>query len=192
MYYNPYEDYMRNSLNYNTNPMMNMMQEPYESENTFTYEEMNVDDMYPEIYRMVYPMVCKACMNVQDNITEDLVSRLTNEIYTNLENEEAAQENRSIGNHSTAQTGKAIRVENTNAKVNTPTVNHARHEERNRNPFLRDLIRILVLRELVGRPRPAMPRPPYRPPYGGIGPGPNRPPMPGPGVRPEPRSPYAF
>ena len=22
MYYNPYEDYMRNSLNYNTNPMM--------------------------------------------------------------------------------------------------------------------------------------------------------------------------
>ena len=191
MYYNPYEEYMRNSLGYNMIPMM----EPYENENIFPYNEVNVEDMYPEIYHMVYPMVCKACMNVQEDITEDLVSRLTNEIYQNIENVEIPQENRAVQTSSNTQTGKAIRVENTNQRVNTQAVNPVRQEnrDRNRNPFLRDLIRILVLREFVGRPSMRPPRPPYMPPYGGdFGPRPNRPPMPGPGPRPEPRSPYAF
>lgn len=195
MYYNPYEEYMRNSLGYNMVPPV----EPYENENIFTYEEPNVDDMYPEIYRMVYPMVCKACMNVEENITEDLVGRLTEEIYKNIEQQEVSQENRSNTSNGSAQTGKAVRIDNNNQRTNQIQNNNIRHEDRNRNPFLRDLIRILVLRELVGRPsrppyRPPMPPPPPpRPPFGG--PGPIRPPMPGPGgpgPRPEPRSPYMF
>lgn len=196
MYYNPYEEYMRNTMNYNMNPMMNM-NEPYENENIFTYDEMNVDDMYPEIYRMIYPMVCKACMNVQENITEDLVGRLTEEIYRSIEKQETVLETRNGASNGNAQTGKAIRIENTIQKANSLPENTTRQDTRNRNPLLRDLIRILVLRELVGRPpyRPPYPPPrpsyPPRPPFGGLGP--NRPQMQGTGgPRPEPRSPYAF
>ena len=99
MYNNQYEEYMRNSLGYNM-PMMNMnqmdmnqmnmnqmnmntMTEMYEAENTCN--QMSVADMYPEIYRIIYPMVCKACMAVDENVSEDLVSRITNEVYMNVE-----------------------------------------------------------------------------------------------------------
>ena len=183
MYQNSYEEYMRNSLGYQNMmgpmPNMNGNNEIYEEENNFTYNQNNIDKMYPEIYHIIYPMVCKACMNIQENITEDLVSRMTNDIYTSVENMEMPQETRSIPPNATAQSSKSTKSDSISTSrvtphTNTTTVsNSVRQENRNRNPLLRDLIRILVLRELVGNQE--RPRPPFRPPYGGgfnPGPGP--------------------
>lgn len=182
MYNSPYEDYMRNSLGYNMNPMMNMdndNQMYYEEENNFTYNQLNVDNLYPEIYKIIYPMVCKACMNVDENISEDLISRITNEIYMNVENAEIIEEKRnsqtnnvnSINNRNIKNDANSNKTVNSN-QINTASVSNARQEIRQRNPFLRDLIRILVLRELLGRPH----RPPFRPPHGGgMGSGPRPP-----------------
>lgn len=170
---NPYEEYMRNTLGYNVNPTMmnNMNMYPnnqfYEDENNFGYNQANVDNMYPEIYRIIYPMVCKACMNTNENITEDLVSRITNEIYINIENIEISKENRNSSNvANNNQTNKNVRPENVNSKSNLTDTTLNRQEDRNRNPLLRDLIRILVLRELLGRPNRPPFRPPVRPPFG--------------------------
>lgn len=195
MYNNPYEQYMRNSLGYNTYPMMNMnamnqnqmnmnwMTEMYENEGNFTCDQMSVDDMYPEIYRIVYPMICKACMAVNENVTEDLVSRITNEVYMNVEHMEIVQECRNTSQ--TSVNSKSIKNDNVNSKLVNNPINEARQETRQRNPLLNDLIRILVLRELIGNPGRPNPRPPFnpqqRPPFGpgmGMGPGP------GPGPRP--------
>ena len=165
---NPYEDYMRNTLGYNTNPtMMNMNMysnnQIYEDESSFGYNQVNVDNMYPEIYKIIYPMVCKACMNTNENITEDLVSRITNEIYINVENIEATKENRNSSNSvNNNQISKNIRIDNLSNRTNPAEIQTNRIEDRNRNPLLRDLIRILVLRELIGMPN----RPPIRPPFG--------------------------
>ena len=100
MYNNSYEEYMRNSLGYNQMPMMNMnqmnmMPEMYETEGNFMCDQTSVEDMYPEIYRIIYPMICKVCMAVNENITEDLVSRITNEVYMNVEHMEIVNETRS-------------------------------------------------------------------------------------------------
>ena len=46
---------------------------------------MQWESSKPEIYKIIYPMVCKSCMAVDENISEDLVSRMVNEIYTNIE-----------------------------------------------------------------------------------------------------------
>ena len=210
MYNNQYEEYMRNSLGYNM-PMMNMnqmgmnqmnMNEMYESENNFSCNQV-VDDMYPEIYRIIYPMVCKACMAVDENISEDLVSRMVNEIYMNVENMECMQETRGSSISVSPQASKSSKSDLTNtsrtgsglsSSSSSSSVSSSvrQQETRQRNPLLRDLIRILVLRELLGnpgRPRPTF-RPPYRPPFGGgMGPGQGpRPPFPG----PQPRSPYEY
>lgn len=52
-------------------------------------EEMVRDEMmelYPEIYRILNPMVEKICTeNREERVTKDLVERLSNEIYTNIE-----------------------------------------------------------------------------------------------------------
>lgn len=190
MYNNPYEEYMRNSLGYNQMPSMNMnmnqcnyMDEMYETEGNFMCNQGSIEDMYPEIYRIIYPMICKTCMAVNENVTEDLVSRITNEVYMNVENMEVMQENRSSVNTINTQANKSAKndsLNRTNSSNNSSnTLSNVRQQEtRQRNPLLRDLIRILVLRELIGnlsRPRPR-PRPPFRPPFGGgFGPGPRPP-----------------
>ena len=186
MYNNPYEEYMRNSLGYNQMPMTNMnmgmnqvspMIEMYESEGNFTCDQASVDDMYPEIYRIVYPMICKACMVVNENVTEDLVSRITNEVYVNVEHMEVAGENRSTATNINTQPSKSVKSDSINKTITNNIQNVRQQETRQRNPLLRDLIRILVLRELIGNPgRPGPQRPPFRPPFGGgFGPGPRPP-----------------
>ena len=184
MYNNPYEEYMRNSLGYNQMPMMNMnmgmnqvspMMEMYETEGNFICDQTSVEDMYPEIYRIVYPMICKACMAVNENVTEDLVSRITNEVYVNIEHMELVQENRSTitnANIPASKSSKSDVIKTSSSSINT------RQETRQQNPLLRDLIRILVLRELVGNPSrpPRPPRPPFNPgPRPSFGPGPRPP-----------------
>lgn len=194
MYNNPYEQYMRNSLGYNGYPMMNMnqmnmnqmnmmntMPEMYESEGSFMCNHMSVEDMYPEIYRIVYPMICKACMAVNENVTEDLVSRITNEVYMNVEHMEIVGECRNVS--SASVNNKTTKNDNINIKPASNSVNEVRQETRKRNPLLNDLIRILVLRELIGNPGRPRPRPPFNPL--------SRPPF-GPGMGPGPRPPFGF
>lgn len=183
MYNNPYEEYMRNSLGYSGMPMtnmnqmnmnyMNMMPEMYEDEGNFMCDQASVEDMYPEIYRIVYPMICKACMAVNENVTEDLVSRITNEVYMNVEHMEVVNETRSSSISVSPQSNKTAKNDllsnKTNLSINNSSTN-TRQETRQRNPLLRDLIRILVLRELIGNPGRPRPRPPFyqpgRPPFG--------------------------
>jgi len=165
MYYQDYEDYMRSVLGYPSNNM----QDTYANNDYYRLsmsmqpvEEMEIEneDLYPEIYRIVNPMVCKACDEARGReITEDLANEITNNIYINIEGNEVNQ-TREVKNGD---------VPNPNAKQET-------RQSRVNNPLLRDLIKILVLRRLFERRRPRPPmRPPMpRPPF----PGGNRPPMP--------------
>lgn len=187
MYNYSYNEYMNNLLGYNTqmnrNSIYNNMIEPYENENFFTYQQTDkeLEDCYPDIYKMVYPMVCKACLYINEEITPDLVERITNDIYENLEQEENPNENRNEEikmNYNNIQNSKNIKQTSKNTQIeNTKT------EKRQRNFLLNDLIRILVLRELIGSGRrpprhmfpqrpPIQPRPPIQ---GGNFPPPPRP-----------------
>ena len=45
-----------------------------------------LNEFYPEIYKMLYPMVCKICnQNKHREITKDLIDRMTDEIYVNFD-----------------------------------------------------------------------------------------------------------
>ena len=162
-----YEEYMRSVLGYNQIPN-NIYTNTYDDfyydsqyQNNFNNfsnvsNEM-IESMYPEIYRMVYPMVCKVCMqNSNREITRDLVDRMTEEIYSNIEPDDRITN--PVANTRTVLKNGDVR--NPNAKE--PEV---RSETRQSNFLLRDLIRILILREL-GRPNRPGPRPipPPRPP----------------------------
>ena len=99
-------------------------------------------------------MVCKACnMNSNREITKDLLEQMTDEIYRNLEPEEQAT--------------TRIEPQLKNGDVINPNAKEPemRGETRQQNFMLRDLIQILILRELLRRrnQRPPMPPPP-RPP----------------------------
>ena len=41
--------------------------------------------MYPEVYRVVYPMVCFACDNIRTPVTEEMLDMMTDDIYDRVE-----------------------------------------------------------------------------------------------------------
>jgi len=184
MYNQSYDEYLRSILGANNSG------EIYNNfySNMYTYPETNyyrnsinmmntenLEDEYPEIYRIIYPMVQKICeRNINRQITGGLLDNMTEEIYQNVE-------------PTMGEVNLNIEVRGENKTINAKTVEkkEVRETRQRRNPLLSDLIRILILRELgVGRP-PFRPRPPF---LGGPGipGGPGRPPM------PRPMSPYGF
>ena len=159
-----YEEYMRSVLGYSPIEYQNTYETNYSNYNTMynrtNFEMQELENCYPDIYVLVYPMVQKVCMNNTRPITKELIDEMTKEIYFSIEYNEIG-ENR----------GKE---QNANPKDN---IENRAMQIRNRT--LNDLIRILILRELLGRPGNMPGRPPYhRPPQSQPPRPPMRPPMP--------------
>lgn len=174
MYNQDYEEYMRNILGYMPNYQENTYRDAnyYGAQNQTYYNNDKLESMYPEIYRTVYPLIIRELGMNNRAMTEDVVEEIVNKIHDEVEN------NRSI------DTEKVETKTNNMASNNTKNIKNVEVKEdrqnRPRNNWLRDLIKILLLREIIGRPgfppnRP--PRPGGRPPFPG-GPGSNYPPMP--------------
>ena len=153
MYNQSYEEYMRNVLGYTMeNPNMYGMQDECNYMNESNYINPEIEELYPEIYKIIYPMVQKICIQNIGPITEETIEKMTNEIYINIESE--TNVNTQIQN-----------IQNPRGDVKNPRAKEV-EEPRQRNYLLRDLIRILLLRELNGNRPPMHPpmRPPVRPP----------------------------
>ena len=123
---------------------------------------LELEKSYPEIYKIVYPMILKTCEDTRGNITNDVIESMTEKIYSSLEEREVRNQEALLENNSN------------NRNINKVSENQTKEtrETRQMNRELRDLIKILLIRELLGRPgivrppRPPRPRPPHqsRPP----------------------------
>ena len=74
MYYQNYEDYMRSILGY---PNVNTYQMPddyYQQQNDLKLSEL--ENLYPGIYKLVYPMVCKCVENNTKPLTEENINEM--------------------------------------------------------------------------------------------------------------------
>lgn len=141
MNYENYEDYMRNVLGYRTNMNFSNMymnnQTPYQNMYLATN---SLERMYPDTYRIVYPMVVSACNMVNMPITEEMLDRMTDDIY-----------DRAIAD-SRINIDINIEIESREDNDSRQLSDESRQRRpRRRNRFFRDLIRILLLRELLGR-----------------------------------------
>ncbi len=197
MYYQNYEDYMRSILGYPIQ-LSNTNMSTYNNSANINYEYVTqtprysseILDLYPEIYKILNPMVCKICESNTKPITRELVEQMTDEIYLNLESDPASLENDDVVNvrvnlppEKNKNTTKSVVNDVKKGRENRAedstenSTENRENRQRRRNNTLRDLIRILILNQLLGGnvrpPRPMPPRPPYP---GGGRPG-NRPPM---------------
>lgn len=167
-----YEEYIRNIVGYSGNNTY--AQSPYE--NDFAYNNVNfsVDDniirqYYPKIYRIINPMVQKICMNKNSNLTEDIINQMVNEIYYQVEGDNEININISLTNNVRSdRKDNSVKVEN---KQNREVESREDWQHRNPNPLLRDLIKILIINELLRRPNhrpnPSFLYPGHRPIPGG-------------------------
>ena len=179
MYYQNYEDYMRSVLGY-----------PIENRDTYqmNYREdtqncvipcqntKELEECYPEIYKIINPIVCEVCDRCNVTVTRDIVENMVEEVYQKIEinNEIAIKIN--IDNRSNEKEVEN-RVNTIKSNSNRITSNESirknsepeNRQRRPNNPLLRDLIGILILNRLLGRNfflgRPSRPRPPIRPPF---------------------------
>lgn len=169
-----YEEYMRSVLGYNQMPnniYTNTYDDYYYDTQYLNNNRQNVNEeflntMYPDIYRIVYPMVCKVCTQYgQREITRELIDSMTDEVYSNVEPDDRV---------TTTTTTRATVLKNGDVRNPNAKEPEVRSETRQSNFLLRDLIRILILRELGRRPNrpgpgpgPMPPRPPRppQPPY---------------------------
>ncbi len=193
-----YEEYIRNILGYpnisqDTNVYSNYTQAPaYRQDYGNTYiQNSELENCYPEIYNIIYPMVKKVCMqNSNTTVNRQMLEDMTDEIYMAIEGNTQEIENRGAEkqNAKTEQinnkemqyskreiearkidTKEATQIRETRNFNENNQINTSNENRRIQDFRLRDLIKILILRELLGRPgRP--PRPPFpgtRPPFPG-------------------------
>ena len=93
MFYNDYEDYMRSVLGYSNtgentycsscNYGINYNDMDYNS-NYRDFAKSNVEQMYPDIYKIINPMVCEICDNNTKPVTEYLIEQMTDDVYDNV------------------------------------------------------------------------------------------------------------
>ena len=157
-----YEEYMRDLLGWRS---PNMYDDLNNYRNMILDNNINIEECYPEIYRIIYPMVQKACMQNTNPVTKEVVDQITQEIYNNIEAENVINLNINLSNE-VRNNGS---LNDGNESVASENREENRVEDRvipgRRNFLLNDLIRILLVRELSGRPgRPGLrPRPPMMP-----------------------------
>ena len=88
-YKNTYDQYTQNyyGMNYEPRYEYDMVQNyPYSYQTREANQVQNLEKYYPEIYKIVYPMITKKCENVREsNITKDDIENMTDEIYYALE-----------------------------------------------------------------------------------------------------------
>lgn len=179
MYDNNYEEYIRSILGYPSSTNFNqnqMFQNTYQNPSQVSMRN-DLEECYPEIYKIIYPMIKKACdENIGTNTREE-IEQMTDEIYSALEDNNQINVNINLGNTvSTSNTnGMENRREIQNGEIQKKipekqvVENRSPETQARRRPFnnnLRDLIKILLIRELLRRPNNKFPpRPPYhRPP----------------------------
>jgi len=97
------------------------------NQNSNNYMRQDLERFYPNIYRVVYPLVVTACRNVHMPLTEDMLSRMIDDICDKID---------------------PVSLTNADAGNEFGRFNDPVSRPRN-NRLLRDLTRILILRELL-------------------------------------------
>ena len=148
MNYQTYEDYMRSVLGYPMNSPE--IYEPYDYRNSQNYEdtyyrneyvsnlsEEEIRGLYPEIYHLVYPMVCKVCAVNSQPLTGELIEKMTDEVYNAIEDTstvvnvriDAKKEDDEL-NSKKAENRTVAKTENSRLETRTPIKTENRSELR--------------------------------------------------------------
>ena len=179
MYNNVYQEYINNMLGMQPKIQSDFEYDTYRNSNIFQNQNstnIEFEKFYPDLYKLLYPMIQTVCMRNTKPITEETIDEMVKDIYSNFSTDEEVVLNINLTND--VKSNKMVESQkNTSNKLTTKTMplearNAENKEERNLRPnnyVLKDLIRILLIRELIGRPGNIPPFRPGFPPRPGLG-----------------------
>lgn len=170
MEYQNYENYMRGILGYkpNYNNIYNnsfsnfgddrYYQDYYKSPANISRNTDNdeLNNMYPEIYKITYPIVCKLCnQNQYRKINQNLLDNMVTEVYNIIEPGESIEN---------SQTKQSVPLRNGDVRNPNAKESEEKRETKKINVLLQDLIKILILGEFKNTNRLGEINPPPPPP----------------------------
>lgn len=145
--------YFYNQMPNNTyNPYMNpnMMQNnmAFNNMNNGMYNTQNLSNLYPSIYRIMMPVISKVVSNsnfqfLNEDVLNNMVDTVFNIVDGQIEYDDTNEKNMSNENNNSSR--------QVDTKSNTQNNSNSR-SNRNDN-LLRDIIKILILKELLSRNR---------------------------------------
>lgn len=157
MYNQNNDNYIRNLLGYNldNNAYVSNNMNPYEY-NSFNMSRMdiynnmpenfiNLEEYYPDIYNIVYPMIQKEVNENNRTINNQNIEAMVDRIYYSIEMDESFENRSSTVNQNEKKEDKSINKQD--VKKEDRNI-----ETRHQNSLLKDLIKILLLRELIRKP----------------------------------------
>lgn len=148
MFNQDYDEYLRSILGYTPEDLYQGDFQQYQRQFDYGYQNntnensrRELENCYPDVYNTVYPIVQNTCRKNTRAITKDLIEDMTNDIYNQvIQKDEVRLQSQT--NQKKSENNKETRYLNKN---------------------LSDLIKILLIRELLKRPAIPTPRPPYPP-----------------------------
>lgn len=142
----------------------NVMQNPngmFMGQNLGIMQLQNLSSLYPSVYRIINPVVSRVVANSNNQvITEDSISNMVDTVYNIVEGQvdidsgTTTQRNTQMENQTTSNSSSNINS-NTSSSNRTSETNRQTTQTTSRNnrndSLLRDLIRILIIKELLSR-----------------------------------------
>lgn len=179
MYNNVYQEYINNIIGITPRNQLDFENDAYINANTYGNFQSNMSNdlekLYPDLYKLLYPMIQTACMKNTKPITEETLNEMVNDIYSNFNADDVTILNINLTNNVRSSSSNTSKIERSSTRNQAENRKGEESEERvsraPNNHVLNDLIRILLIRELIGKPgnfppnRPGFSptRPPFRP-----------------------------
>lgn len=181
MYYKNYEDYMRSILGYPVQNKDTYNMDYYtdrENSNNQCQNTRELETYYPEIYKILNPIVIETCNKYDVQITREILENMVDEVYRKIENNneisikiniDSRVNNKNLENRNLNI--KQLNNYGVNRNINNNDINRNIYTESDRrpikpsNPFLRDLIKIMILNRVLGGGILGRPPRPHISPY---------------------------
>ena len=123
----------------------------------------NINNLYPSIYRILNPVISRVVLNNNQPITEDLLNNMTDTVINivdgqlefgddkiqNNTNNQNQQSNANSSNNNT--TNNSLSRSSESNRQNNQTTQTSNSRNSRNDSLLRDLIKILILKELLSR-----------------------------------------
>jgi len=142
MFYSNYDNYMQDYYCYNQMPNSRIgMYNPHMNMNTnYVQQQESFNNLYPNIYNIINPVVSRVLLgNNTQFLSEDSMKNLTDTIYSIVENQINIENENKSGSKTPDKN-----MTNANCSCNN---NENSFSRRSDNFLIRDLIRILILKE---------------------------------------------
>ena len=159
MYNNVYQEYINNIIGPMPKRQLDFEYNSFRNSNSFQNQNatnLELERFYPDLYKLLYPMIQTACIKNTKPITEETIDEMVKDIYNNFYVDEAVMSNLNLvddirNSNKTAEVRKSVNskfVPKTLAGTrNTETKEHTNLKPN--NYLLHDLIKILLIKELI-------------------------------------------